>query len=959
MGYIFTPFLGTYHQDSKTATLESSLTANDLGQLNLSVKENKIVKQCDSYSDSELIRRFLKKRPGKKGQAIDFIADMDQNKYEKVIRPFVDRRLNEVFNEIVLTGVPVFLKEGTETKKQVTRQLKVTGSDVRPAYYFTRSHEGITYQLRLKAEKEELDLKEGTLSIIALGPVILLKGEQFYRIESLTIKNLKPFFDKESVFIPKQFEKKYIQSFVKKVVRDGQPKMEGMTVRHQKEAVPAIKLHLTKNLEGNPAGALSFDYGGKQVFYSEAPKPVVVTHYTPQEVVFEKWERQMMKEKEPFELLARLGLKKDRNGFLVLAESEAASEPALIRWVNTHSQELEKFGIVTVEGDLEKDYYTGKITLDVSVADQRTDWFDVYMLIRLEDTTIPFTALKENLRSGAPEYELDDGRIFVIPEAWFTEYGDLVRFARKEDNQFKLSKQHVGLLPNQEKGETDSPSQGLQRLYDRSFDVVIPTPAGLNGTLRFYQRVGLTWLLRLQEYGLGGCLADDMGLGKTIQTIALLLKAKEGADSEIVSPKKSQIALFEEEIKQPSLLVMPTSLLYNWKNEIASFAPELKVLVYSGLRTELPQHFHLYDIILTSYGVMRIDVEILKKYQFHYLILDESQFVKNPHSKTYQALLELNADYRLALTGTPVENSLSDLWAQLHFLNRDLLGSFGFFQERFVIPIERDHNEERELRLKQLIHPFIMRRRKEEVVKELPDLTEQVYWCEMTEAQEEAYERYKSGIRNSLLDVFEEGIPRNEMRILEALLRMRQMANHPRLAEPGFDGDSGKFLEVIRSLESLLSEGHKVLLFSSFAGYLELFARFFDSRNWPYAMITGKTRNREDQVKMFQDDGKTKLFLISLKAGGTGLNLTAADYVFILDPWWNPAAENQALSRAHRIGQKNKVFVYRFITRKTIEEKIFGLQKRKQELADTFVNFNNPLKQLSEEELKKLFDFNP
>jgi SNF2 family DNA or RNA helicase len=403
---------------------------------------------------------------------------------------------------------------------------------------------------------------------------------------------------------------------------------------------------------------------------------------------------------------------------------------------------------------------------------------------------------------------------------------------------------------------------------------------------------------------------------------------------------------------------MPTSLLYNWKNELSNFAPGLRVLLYTGQRAGLPNEFHRYDVILTSYGVMRIDVDILKKHHFHYLILDESQFVKNPHSKTYNALLELHSDFRLALTGTPVENSLSDLWAQLHFLNRDLLGSYQSFQNCFVVPIERDHNEERAERLKQLIHPFIMRRRKEEVVKELPDLTEQVYWCEMTEEQQEAYERYKSGIRNSLLDIFEEGISKNEMRILEALLRMRQMSNHPRLAEPAFRGESGKFNEVLRSVENLVSEGHKALLFSSFAGYLDLFAAYFDDQNYSYSMITGKTKNREEEVRRFQEDENNRLFLISLKAGGTGLNLTAADYVFILDPWWNPAAENQALSRAHRIGQKNKVFVYRFITRKTIEEKIFGLQKRKQELADTFVNFNNPLKQLSEEELKKLFDFN-
>jgi len=378
-------------------------------------------------------------------------------------------------------------------------------------------------------------------------------------------------------------------------------------------------------------------------------------------------------------------------------------------------------------------------------------------------------------------------------------------------------------------------------------------------------------------------------------------------------------------------------------------------LVYAGADRPGPEVFSNYDVILTSYGVMRIDMNILSKYAFHYLILDESQFVKNPRSKTYQALLDLKSDYRLALTGTPVENSLSDLWAQLHFLNRGMLGHHDYFTDEFVNPIERDHDEKKEEKLKHLIQPFILRRKKEEVVKELPDLTEQIYWCEMTEAQEDAYERYKSGIRNTLLDVFESGNLKNEFFILEALLRMRQMSNHPALADKDYNGDSGKFNEVIRTAHNLISEGHKALVFSSFTGYLDMFANYLQEQNIPYAMITGKSRQREEQVKKFQGEEHIRLFLISLKAGGTGLNLTAADYVFILDPWWNPAAEKQALSRVHRIGQQNKVFVYRFISRNTIEEKIHSLQQKKQKLADTFVNANNPFKQLSDEEIKSLF----
>lgn len=519
----------------------------------------------------------------------------------------------------------------------------------------------------------------------------------------------------------------------------------------------------------------------------------------------------------------------------------------------------------------------------------------------------------------------------------------------------------MGLLPsadNDNNGASIIGNESLKELYEVSFKENVPAPEGLKGQLRAYQNTGLTWLYSLHQHGFGGCLADDMGLGKTIQTIALLLKTKSAQEAD-GHQGAQQMSLFTDlpvaSPAKPSLLVMPTSLLYNWKQEIAKFAPSLCVLAYTGPDRPKPEVFSKYDLILTSYGVMRIDRDILSKCAFHYLILDESQFVKNPRSKTYQALLELKSDFRLALTGTPVENSLSDLWAQLNFLNRGMLGDHDFFVEEFVNPIERNQDENKELQLKRLIKPFILRRKKEEVVKELPDLTEQIYWCEMTEKQEDTYERYKSGIRNTLMNVFDNGYLKNKFLILEALMRLRQMAIHPALADKQYDGESGKFNEVVRSIHNLISEGHKVLMFSSFTGYLDMFADHLQQHNIQYAMLTGKSREREKQVEKFQNDQHIRLFLISLKAGGTGLNLTAADYVFILDPWWNPAAENQALSRAHRIGQKNKVFVYRFITRNTIEEKIYSLQQKKQKVADTFVNSNNPFKQLSDEEIKSLF----
>jgi SNF2 family DNA or RNA helicase len=354
---------------------------------------------------------------------------------------------------------------------------------------------------------------------------------------------------------------------------------------------------------------------------------------------------------------------------------------------------------------------------------------------------------------------------------------------------------------------------------------------------------------------------------------------------------------------------------------------------------------------------VRQDILKLSTYRFHYIILDESQMIKNPSSKLYNAILSLQSDHKVVLTGTPIENSLTDLWSQINFVNPGLLGTLGFFKRSFVQPIEKKGDEEREAKLKELINPFILRRTKLEVARELPPVYEQIRYVNMTESQLRLYEEEKSKVRNALLENFEEiGLERSSIMVLQALTRLRQIANHPDLVEDYQGEGSGKFNEVYRDIESVVSEGHKVLVFSSFVKHLDLFKARFEQDGIRYAYLTGSRSQaqRKEAVYNFQNNNDCPLFLISLKAGGVGLNLTAADYVFILDPWWNPAAEMQALNRAHRIGQENRVFVYRFISNDSIEEKILSLQERKQELAETFVRSNNPLKSLSEEELLEL-----
>ncbi|MCL4481271.1 MAG: DEAD/DEAH box helicase, partial [Bacteroidetes bacterium] len=416
-----------------------------------------------------------------------------------------------------------------------------------------------------------------------------------------------------------------------------------------------------------------------------------------------------------------------------------------------------------------------------------------------------------------------------------------------------------------------------------------------------------------------------------------------------------------KEYQPASLIVLPVSLLHNWENEIRKFAPSLKVYTYSGAKRrekiDLDYLIRHYDVILTTYGTVRNDTEVLARHTFFYLILDESQNIKNAESKSYHAVASLQSGHRLSLTGTPIENSLSDLWSQMNFLNPGHLGSFKFFKENYLLPIERDHDPEASARLNLLIQPFILRRTKEQVAADLPPVMEEMLTIEMTSEQLELYESEKSSVRNYLLKNIDDLEPRNTtFVVLQALTRLRQIAIHPRMIDPGSNFESGKFNEICSMLEVLVAEKHKILVFSSFVKHLNLLGQTCDQMNWGYCRLTGQTTDRKSVIEEFQSGSQKNIFLISLKAGGTGLNLTAADYIFIIDPWWNPAAEMQAISRAHRIGQEKKVFVYRFISEKSIEEKIQLLQEKKSALANEFINRNDPFAILGKEELIQLFD---
>ena len=473
---------------------------------------------------------------------------------------------------------------------------------------------------------------------------------------------------------------------------------------------------------------------------------------------------------------------------------------------------------------------------------------------------------------------------------------------------------------------------------------IVTPPASLNAILRDYQIEGLSWMQFLREYGLAGILADDMGLGKTLQTLSHILLEKEAG-----------------RLTEPALIVAPTSLMSNWQDEAARFTPSLKVLLLQG--KDRSRHFDRigqFDIVLTTYALLPRDEEVLLNHDFHLLILDESQYIKNIRSKATQIASALKARHKLCLTGTPLENHLGELWSQFHFLLPGLLGNEKTFNSEFRHAIEKTGDETRQELLNRRIKPFLLRRTKDKVARELPMKTEMVRYVELTNNQRQIYESVRELMDKKVQEeIARYGIAHCQIIILEALLKLRQVCCDPRLlrgsAYKKSQNASSKLVELMEMLEELLLEKRHVLVFSQFTSMLALIEAELSIRKIPYAILTGDTADRASAIRSFQE-GKVSVFLISLKAGGIGLNLTAADTVIHYDPWWNPAVENQATDRAWRIGQDKPVFVYKLIAKGTLEEKIQELQQRKAELANAMLSSGQTQHiQITPEDLQSIF----
>ncbi|GAA4804098.1 hypothetical protein GCM10023231_36460 [Olivibacter ginsenosidimutans] len=946
LGYLIEPHIVQLNPNgefSLTYQRIFSHTAQEYASI-LDQDDLKIIKLLDELEQHELIKKMHKKiiRPR------EFFSKIFDKKLYDYIRPKIDRKLVHVLKLIHQKPLYLMSKEGWPVEERLT----IAQEPASVLFHFRRNDEETRYFPTIKFQGMRIDFMYKNAQIISNDPAwMLLEGVLYYFDQDLDGKKLSPFLNKRYISIPRNTEYNYFDRFVRTLIAKHHVYAEGFAIKtYQHEASPILKFVHTA--DGDAFAQLQFKYGPYVFDAGTEHKVTVRMDYSEAEdlYTFHRVKRSLQWEEKLLQELFELGLCKADPLFnnLSIKTSADTSSPLnahlLINWINVnHDLLLHKGYHLEQQTENQKRYLLGNTKIDLQI-NEGNDWFDIHALVRFGAYEIPFIALRDHILHQKREFTLPSGEIALIPEAWFTQFHNLFYFSPSK-TQIQLQKHHIGLIDDLSERNMQGLTieRKLQRLhtFEQIREAVLPIH--FKGELRSYQKAGYNWFHFLKDYRFGGCLADDMGLGKTVQTLALLQKEQED---------------FQERGQKPtSLIIMPTSLIYNWQSEAAKFAPHLKILIHTGSnRSKDTRLFEHYDLVITTYGIIRIDEELFQQYYFHYIILDESQNIKNPSSKSFKAVRALKSQHKLILSGTPVENSVSDLWSQMSFLNPGLLGSHAHFLADYVVPIEKKKDEEKARKLQAIIKPFILRRTKDQVAKELPPKSEQIFFCKMSDEQATLYEKVKSEYRNVLLEqAIDELMTKSQIQLLQGLTKLRQLANHPLMIDEAYEGDSGKFENVVHTLENVLSRGHKVLIFSQFVKQLDIFRKYFDQQKIKYAYLDGATRNREDMVNLFRKNQDVKLFLISIKAGGVGLNLIEADYVFILDPWWNPAVEQQAIDRSHRIGQTKNVFIYKFITKDSVEEKILALQQKKKTIANQLITTEESfVKSLSADDIKEL-----
>lgn len=992
LGVLLIPYIAERQDDETVCLIEQAFHASPEAVSRMSDAEREAIDIASHYTEKylmgvysreETVSRFLHK------------LSEDRDRFKNNIRPFIEKKLQEMLELIRKANLLFYQKPPGSKILYAHHAYHVHPHDVESRFTFHIDEKTFRYELQCFYKGQSFSLTEQKpVIVLTSSPSALLLGMELYFFPHIESTRILPFTKKRTISADISQIEKYIDNIVIPIARYHDIATYGLDITEEKRNCKAV-LTLEDTVYDEQLLKLGFHYGNQSFnpdFAHEMKK--IVYRKESGEIAF--FQRHGASEKRAIRLLTQAGLQQISDVHFKL--SPDSPEKTITEWIH-QNREMLKHSFLLTNNKKNTHYCLDEIQIEQN-CDDGPDWFELRITVVIGTMRIPFSRFRKHILEEKKEFLLPNGQMFLLPDEWFSKYGNLLEMGDQTEKGIRLKHAFIGAV------QSALDENGLKRFPNKIQIKGIQVPEGLKAQLRPYQQKGFSWMVQLNEQGFGGCLADDMGLGKTLQTLTLLQYIYKPLTSDTThqeiatisstsiekqqptSDPTGQFSLFgfdnEDELlpdvreireknivvtdprpikkqaprKPATLIVVPTSLLHNWHREAKRFTT-LSMTEYNSTTVIPKEHperfFSRFHLIFTTYGMMRNNIETLRSYCFEYIVLDESQNIKNSDSLTFRATIQLQSKHRLVLTGTPIENSLKDLWAQFRFLQPDLLGEENVFQKQFITPI-RQGNTRIEGRLQQLTSPFILRRSKKEVAPELPPLTEETIFCDMTEEQHNYYEQEKNSLRNILLQQPQHIDRFHSFSILNGILRLRQLSCHPQLVFPDFTGISGKVEQIIETFDTLQSEGHKVLIFSSFVRHLEIIAEAFKKRNWKYALLTGSTNNRPSEIAHFTDQKDVQAFLISLKAGGVGLNLTQADYVFIIDPWWNPAAEAQAIARAHRIGQDKQVIAYRFITQNSIEEKILHLQDKKRKLAETFIADSDTLPTFTNEQWADLLD---
>ena len=872
--------------------------------------------------------QFLYEKGGRSYSSLRAFIDKAGKPVREYLSQQVGLRMIEAFRLAERTGLPIWMDIRHGDFFEAEKRLRASLAPLPLHPHFTKTANGTLYRLTVADDKTPA---KSQVVILGNRPAVVVVDNTIYTMdEGLNGAILKPFLDKETVSIPLAVQDKYFRTFILRMAVHNDVEAVGFDIMDlHPQGKPTIILE--QIISGAYVLSLQFTYDDTTFTATDPRQRRVRLHDDGTSISFRRvyrdaeWEHRLTAT-----LVGSLGMPKE------------GPLRQLVAWLSDHQAQLTELGIA-VKQLVSQPLFIGTTEIKEKVTVEGA-WLRVSTQVAFSDgTSLPLSAFRQAISEGKTEYKLPNGETFLIPQTWFTRYGGLMLFGRAEkDGSMVLSKSQEGVIGTEATDKADSTA-----LPD------IALPHSLQATLRPYQLTGYEWLMAHYQSKAGCILGDDMGLGKTVQTIALIAKYIEEAKpvSGKAGQRAVQLSLFDPAptvtaSKNPVLVVAPASVAHNWRNEFRRFTPTLSVLSYTGTLQERQQkvaYIQNHDVVITTYPTLRNDIEVLRKYHFAIAVFDEAQAFKNRESLLYSAITSITADFPLALSGTPMENNLSELWTVMSILNPQLLGDYADFDNNFIHPITDNLESRNTVVLQKLLAPYFLRRLKENVLKDLPTRQDEVIVCPATPEQQQLHEEMETAMRQHI-QAQKDHI--DNIYVLAAITRLRQIACTPLLTQSNrmtlqdkcsaedLCQTSGKLTELFRRLEELRGTGHKALLFSDYTGFLDIIAAIMEKQGWKYGMLTGQTRDREAAIATFQNNKDCQFFLVSLKAGGVGLNLTTADYVFLLDPWWNTAAEEQAISRAHRIGQQRSVFVYRMITEGTLEEKIMNVKDRKQSLID-------------------------